>query len=74
MLKFIVSGMTCGHCQRAVTRAIQSVEPEAGVSVDLASGVVEVSVEETGVAERAALARAVAAAIQAEGYEVKAAN
>lgn len=30
-----VNGMTCGHCARAVTRAIQQRDPEAIVQVDL---------------------------------------
>lgn len=72
MLNFVVSGMTCGHCQRAVTRAIHSVEPDATVSVDLASGRVVVGVGEADAAEQAALAKAIAAAIRAEGYEVAA--
>ncbi|NQD36644.1 heavy-metal-associated domain-containing protein [Permianibacter sp. IMCC34836] len=30
-----VDGMTCGHCARALTRAIQQRDPEAIVQVDL---------------------------------------
>ncbi len=70
MLNFVVRGMTCGHCQRAVTRAVHSVEPEAQVVVDLTSGRVEVGVGEADAAEQAALGTAIAAAIRAEGYEV----
>jgi len=40
--KFQVSGMSCGHCQQAVTRAVQQVDPEAQVTVDLPTGHVDV--------------------------------
>ena len=30
--------MTCGHCERAVTQAIQQVDPAATVQIDRASG------------------------------------
>ncbi len=33
-----VSGMTCGHCQTAVTKALQSVSGVQSASVDLANG------------------------------------
>ncbi len=36
-----VDGMTCGHCERAVTAAIRTLDPHATVKVDLASGRVE---------------------------------
>ena len=61
---FQVQGMSCGHCASAVTRAIQSVDPQAKVQVDLASGQVQVQSGE----QRAALA----AAIEEEGYKVAA--
>jgi copper chaperone len=35
MLSLKVSGMTCGGCINAVTRAIQSQDPAAKVQVDL---------------------------------------
>jgi len=38
-----VSGMTCGHCQTAVTKALKSVEGVTGAQVDLASGKATVS-------------------------------
>jgi copper chaperone len=57
-----VQGMSCGHCERAVTEAIKRVDPNATVKVDLASGRVEVQSE----ASRNALASAVAD----EGYTV----
>lgn len=59
---FEVQGMTCGHCERAVTNAIQGVDADAQVKIDRAANRVEV---ETG-ADRAA----VAAAIEEEGYKV----
>lgn len=59
-MKFTVDGMTCGHCVRAITRAVQALDPAAQVAVDLAARSVEV---QTGLpAER------VAAAIVAAGY------
>lgn len=39
---FSVEGMTCGHCERAVTQAIRAVDPLAQVQIDRASGKVEV--------------------------------
>jgi len=41
MLSLKVSGMTCGGCINAVTRAIQAQDPQAQVSVDLATQTVE---------------------------------
>ncbi len=40
--KFEVAGMSCGHCVNAVTEAVQTVDPQAQVTVDLASGHVDV--------------------------------
>ena len=34
---FSVEGMTCGHCVRAVTQAVQAKDPAASVDVDLAA-------------------------------------
>ena len=59
-----VTGMTCQHCVKAVTAAIQAADPQAQVSVDLAAGKVTV---ETSLARDQ-----VAAAVQAEGYQVAA--
>ena len=55
-----VEKMTCQHCVRSVTGAVQSIDPQAEVSVDLPSQQVRVAA--------AADAEAVAAAIRAEGY------
>jgi copper chaperone len=41
MLNFTVSGMTCGGCINAVTRAIQSYDSQAEVKVDLAKQHIE---------------------------------
>lgn len=41
MLSLKVSGMTCGGCINAVTRAIQAQDPQAKVQADLASQVVD---------------------------------
>jgi copper chaperone len=41
MLSLKVSGMTCGGCINAVTRAIQAQDPQAKVFVDLTSQTVE---------------------------------
>ena len=37
MLNLKVSGMTCGGCINAVTRAVQSEDPAAKVQADLAT-------------------------------------
>jgi len=42
MQRFTVQGMTCGHCVRSVTKAIQQDDPGADVLVDLARGEVQV--------------------------------
>ena len=39
---FNVQGMSCGHGVRAVTEAVQTVDPVAQVTVDLGSGHVDV--------------------------------
>jgi copper chaperone len=65
MLHLKVSGMTCGHCVSAVSRAVRAVPGTEDIMVDLARG--EVTVEgdpDPG---------AVRAAITEEGYEVQAA-
>jgi len=61
---FTVTGMTCGHCERAVTQALQQVDPQAQVVVDRAQN--RVQVESTQ--PREALAQAIAE----EGYAVAA--
>ncbi|MDH4417244.1 MAG: cation transporter [Acidovorax sp.] len=61
---FQVQGMTCGHCERAVTQAVQQVDPTAQVRIDRASGTVDV--------DSTAPREALAAAIAEEGYTVAA--
>lgn len=59
-----VAGMTCGHCAKAVTAAIQARDPAAQVEVLLAEGLVRAATT---------LPRAeVAAVIAEEGYQVAA--
>ncbi len=41
MLSLKVSGMTCGGCINAVTRAIQAQDPQAKVQADLATQMVD---------------------------------
>ena len=52
-----VRGMTCGHCERAVTQEVGLVEGVRDVSVDLAAGTVTVSVDRP--VDRAEIAAAV---------------
>ena len=42
MLTLTVSGMTCGGCIKAITRALKAQDPTATVEADLASQTVEV--------------------------------
>ena len=60
MIEFRVPDMSCGHCVKAVTQAVKSVDPAAEVEVDLASHSVRVDTA----AERAP----VAAALVEAGY------
>ena len=60
---FDVQGMTCGHCERAVTQAVQRVDPAAQVKIDRQAGKVEVQSEQP----RAQIAQAIAE----EGYAVQ---
>lgn len=60
-----VQGMTCGHCEAAVTDAVKSVDPQATVRIDRASGRVEL--------ESSQSLDAIAKAITEEGYSVQAA-
>lgn len=39
---FTVTGMTCGHCEKAVMRALKQVDPQAEVKIDRSTGKVEV--------------------------------
>ena len=63
MQVFNVEGMSCGHCVKAITQAVQAKDPAASVRVDLASR--EVGVESTLTAQQEI------EAISEEGYGVK---
>jgi copper chaperone CopZ len=54
---FTVNGMTCSHCERAVTEEICAVPGVAGVTVDLPTGTVTVTASEP--VDRADIAAAV---------------
>jgi copper chaperone CopZ len=54
---FAVTGMTCAHCQRAVTEEISAVAGVESVDVDLATGTVTVTATEP--VDRADIAAAV---------------
>ena len=63
MQVFSVEGMTCGHCVRAVTQAVQNEDPAASVKVDLAA-------KDVGVESRLS-AEQVISLISEEGYTAK---
>ncbi|MDD1003495.1 MULTISPECIES: cation transporter [Pseudomonas] len=62
MQVFNVQGMSCGHCVKAITNAVQARDPAASVRVDLAA-------KEVGV-ESALTSDQVIEAISEEGYAV----
>ena len=59
---FVVEGMSCNHCAKAVTRAVQQLDAQADVQVDLAGKKVTV---ESNVARED-----IARVIVDEGYAV----
>ena len=61
---FTVTGMTCGHCEKAVTRAIHEADPQAQVKIDRSQNKVEVDSTQA----RETLTKAIAE----EGYAVAA--
>ncbi len=61
---FTVEGMTCGHCEKAVTKALLSLDAQAKVVIDRTHNTVQVDSEKS----REALAQA----IVDEGYRVSA--
>lgn len=61
---FTVQGMTCGHCERAVTTAIKQLDPKAEVRIDRPQNRVEVTSEQPR--------DKIAEAIREEGYAVAA--
>lgn len=62
MQTFNVQGMSCGHCVKAITQAVQAKDPAADVHVDLGTRTVQV--------QSSLPTDAVIAAIKEEGYEV----
>ena len=59
---FTVEGMTCAHCERAITHALLTLDPQSKVVVDLHQNQVQVVSEQ----KRSALAQA----MMDEGYRV----
>jgi copper chaperone len=59
---FNVEGMTCGHCEKAVTKALVALDAQAKVTIDSHQKKVQVDSEK----DRSALAQAIAE----EGYQV----
>jgi copper chaperone len=59
---FNVEGMTCGHCEKAVTKALLALDPQAKIVIDRTVNKVEVDSTQA----RDALQKAIAD----EGYRV----
>lgn len=59
---FTVEGMTCGHCEKAVTKALLALDAQAQIVIDRTANRVEVDSSQN----REALAKAIAD----EGYRV----
>lgn len=59
---FTVTGMSCSHCERAITQAIHALDPQAQVQIDRSANEVQV---QSGLARQA-----LAQAITEEGYQV----
>ena len=59
---FTVEGMTCGHCEKAVTKALLALDTQAKVVIDRTHNTVQVDSEKS----RQALAQVIAD----EGYRV----
>ena len=59
---FNVQGMTCGHCERAVTQAVQQIDADAKVQIDRSAQRVTVDSQTSR--------EALSAAISEEGYTV----
>ena len=61
---FTVTGMTCGHCEMAVKRALKLADPQAEIAIDRTQNLVQV--------ESAQPREVLAKAISEEGYAVQA--
>ena len=59
---FVVEGMTCGHCEKSLIKALLALDPQAKVAIDRTQNKVQVDSEKA----REALAKA----ISEEGYRV----
>ena len=59
---FIVEGMTCGHCEKAVAKALLALDAQAKVVIDRSQNQVQVDSDQ----QRGTLAQA----ITEEGYRV----
>ena len=65
---FTVTGMSCGHCERAITQAIHALDPQAQVHIDR-NAQVHIDRNAQQVQVQSDLARqALAQAITSEGY------
>ena len=64
MTTLTVTGMTCGHCQKAVTEALEGVDGVTKADVDLETGVAKVE----GMSDTNALI----SAVEEEGYSASA--
>jgi copper chaperone len=60
ILNLMVTGMTCGHCEKAVKQAIKDVDANATVEIKRTENLVIVDTAET--------TETIVAAITAEGY------
>lgn len=65
MTRFTVPDMTCGGCVKAITTAVQRLDPGASVATDLATHLVEIT--------SARSAAELAAAIDGAGFSPQAA-
>ena len=64
MQTFTVTGMTCGHCEKAVTRAVKQLDPQAEVTIDRAAN--------KGQGQSSQTREKLSQAIAEEGYAVAA--
>ncbi|WP_245410924.1 heavy-metal-associated domain-containing protein [Microvirga flavescens] len=61
MLRFSVPKMSCGHCVATITKAVKSLDPQAGVQADL--GKQEIAIMTNATAEQ------IKDALTTAGYE-----
>ena len=57
-MEFTLPTMTCGHCVRTVTDAIQQLDPNAKVTIDLPSHRLQVATAQSAEAVKGALIEA----------------